>query len=200
MLSLLLFFTIAPSFIRPQIHPISEIDICLSYAKPKPHPFQPLPQPDNESVAIKADYQQRLVLAAQQLDPSPPSLLLCSITTPPHYEILCCSISQKSKLYGCSLNDSSIMVNSWLPMATDGHVTTNTKSCDILRGHSGPVYGLSFNRSGEFLLSASEDTSGTCTCTCTLDNDGTCTCTCTLLLIYYVLILSSSLYLLLVTL
>ena len=157
---IVLLFSVAPSFIKPQVHPISEIDICLSYTKPKPHPLPPPPQLDNESVAIKADYQQHLVSAAQQLDPSPPSLLLCSITTPANNKIHCSSISQKSKLYGYSLNDSSIMVNSWLPMATDGHVTANSKSCDILRGHSGPVYGLSFNRSGEFLLSASEDTSG----------------------------------------
>ena len=52
------------------------------------------------------------------------------------------------------------MVRSWLPPSHDSHKTSDTRSCDILRGHSGPVYGLSFSRSGQHLLSASEDTTG----------------------------------------
>lgn len=156
-----IYYIVGLSFVKPRIHPISEIDICLPYSKPKPHPIPPPPPVDMESLAIKADYQQQLVLASQKLDPAPPSLLLCNITTPTNHTIHTATLSQKSKIYAYSLNDSSIMCDSWLPMATKGHVTPKSESCDSLRGHNGPVYGLSFNRTGEYLLSASEDTTGT---------------------------------------
>ncbi len=154
------FHCIALSFVKPQVNPISEMDICLPYARPKPHPPPPPPPVDVEAAAIKGEYQQRLVLAAQQLDPSPPSLLLCSVATPTSCRLLAASICESRKKFCYSLNDCSLRVNSWLPTTTSGHVTPPTESCDILRGHRGPVYGMSFNRNGDFLLSSSEDTTG----------------------------------------
>lgn len=168
-----------PSFLKPRIDPVAELEINLpTYAISRPHPLPPLPQSDMESSSLKSDYQQRLISAAQQLDPSPPSILLCTVHTPRHL-VQCSSLSNKSKLYACGLDDSSVRMWSWLPAVTD-HVTTDSTSCDsrILRGHGGPVYGLSFSTNGQYLLSSSEDTTvrlwDTNTSTCQVSYQGHC--------------------------
>ena len=66
-------------------------------------------------------------------------------------------------MYACGFDDSSIHLSSWLPTATDQETIYHTHSDHVdyvLRGHHGPVYGLDFCSNGQYLLSSSEDTTG----------------------------------------
>lgn len=69
--------------------------------------------------------------------------------------------------YACGFADSSLHVWTHLPNSTHSscHMSRTTATHPLpsdhqtLVGHSGPVYGVSFNANGSFILSASEDCS-----------------------------------------
>ena len=42
-------------------------------------PILPAPPPNDDALIAKQEYQQKLTAASQQLDPSVPSILLCTI-------------------------------------------------------------------------------------------------------------------------
>lgn len=82
-------------------------------------------------------------------------------------------ISRDSSLVSAGFSDSSIKI--WdvnqTHTRTFGTVVTKEengqkisktadKDYDILYGHSGPIYGLSFSPDNKFLLSSSEDSTG----------------------------------------
>ena len=68
--------------------------------------------------------------------------------------VQCASLSSRSKEYACGLDDSSVVISSWLPRSAE------SESVLSLKGHHGPVHGLSYSPNGQYLLSSSEDTTG----------------------------------------
>ena len=98
----------------------------------------------------------------------------------PQHSAHCASFSTASKMFSCGFPDSSIHLWSQLPGATtpptSHHVTSThhhyhtpsnqpiglqNSSCSdhcVLLGHYGPVYSTCFDSVGQYMLSASEDT------------------------------------------
>ena len=68
--------------------------------------------------------------------------------------VQCASLSSRSKEYACGLDDSSVVISSWLPRSVESETVLS------LKGHHGPVHGLSYSPNGQYLLSSSEDTTG----------------------------------------
>ncbi|XP_019849552.1 PREDICTED: TAF5-like RNA polymerase II p300/CBP-associated factor-associated factor 65 kDa subunit 5L isoform X1 [Amphimedon queenslandica] len=144
------------NFIKPKIEVLPESDFSLS-SFPRPPIPPPLPpfvptSTGEEALAAKHDFQSKLTGATQQLEPSIPSLLLCIVQATENTWVQCASLSSWSKEYACGLDDSSVVISSWLPRSTE------SESVLSLKGHHGPVHGLSYSPNGQFLLSSSEDT------------------------------------------
>lgn len=69
-----------PSFYKPKLSPISEYELFQNRPRPYNPPATPYPRDTSaETAARKAEFQQKLTAAAQQLNPAPPSVLLVSI-------------------------------------------------------------------------------------------------------------------------
>lgn len=70
-------YVLAPNFIKPKIDFQPENSTTFPRPLPPPPPF--IPPPVEDDLAAKHEYQQKLTLASQQLDPSVPSILLCTV-------------------------------------------------------------------------------------------------------------------------
>ncbi len=73
----------------------------------------------------------------------------------------CACLSLFSDIYACGFADSSVHLWSRLPTELS-HMACNhpiklQSDHHILRGHQGSVYGVTFDSSGQYLLSCSED-------------------------------------------
>jgi transcription initiation factor TFIID subunit 5 len=144
-------------FIKPNIEPIPPSELAMATPR-RPHVPSSLPVPPNsdEVLMAKHDFQQKLTLASQQLDPSIPSILLCAVHTSKSVGLHCAAVTNKSETpaYACGREDSSIVVSSWLPRER-GDSFNNIQT---LRGHYGPIFGVDYSHDGRYLISSSEDT------------------------------------------
>lgn len=64
---------------KPKITPVPEMEFGLSNLRRYTPPTLPAPPTNDKALIAKHEYQQKLTTASQQLDPSIPSVLLCTV-------------------------------------------------------------------------------------------------------------------------
>ncbi len=87
--------------------------------------------------------------------------IVCTLPYPISCSAHCACLSLFSDVYACGFADSSVHLWSRLPTElrhmTSNHPVKLQSDHHVLRGHQGSVYGVTFDSSGQYLLSCSED-------------------------------------------